>query len=351
MKINSPMLRRYVYRLLRGSTELYSLASDSWSLHPEGPLPIPKATFLEPNLESIRKISPWRNWENEKLMIHGGQTGNIATRCHAFDDVHIRGSYFYVGPCKSQQGFGTENLFSRNLGRCEEIQEAQLVTTWSGSKFFGCLLLDDYPLELISETPPTNIRMVTKSYQHDAGYRELLGLNDIKTVKSGFVHRLTMYEDPIHSTNKAQRYRQLRANLAQRIPPESRSGGKLVYIGRPDDGQRRVFSNTSEFYRLITRLGFETVDPENLSSRDISAKVLNAEIVMGVEGSHLSHAIFSMRENASLVVIQPPQRFAMNYKEYTDCLGMNFAFIVGNDIGGDDFTVDLDDLQKLLERC
>ena len=74
-----------------------------------------------------------------------------------------------------------------------------------------------------------------------------------------------------------------------------------------------------------------------------------ARIVIGVEGSHLSHAIFTMADDAAFLVLQPPDRFAMTYKEFADRMSMRFAFMVGT-AAEDGFTVDHDRLRRIIDR-
>lgn len=74
-----------------------------------------------------------------------------------------------------------------------------------------------------------------------------------------------------------------------------------------------------------------------------------AKLVVGVEGSHLIHAMVTIAEGGTLLVLQPPNRFNNPLKDYTDCLGMNYAFLTGHAVE-DGFEVDLDQLARLLEQ-
>jgi hypothetical protein len=56
-----------------------------------------------------------------------------------------------------------------------------------------------------------------------------------------------------------------------------------------------------------------------------------------------------MADDGAFLVLQPPDRFALNYKELTDCLDMRYAFLVG-DPSSSGFTVPLGDLQQILDR-
>jgi hypothetical protein len=75
---------------------------------------------------------------------------------------------------------------------------------------------------------------------------------------------------------------------------------------------------------------------------------MDARIVVSVEGSHLSHVVLSMADNGVLLVLQPPDRFATVYKEYTDCVHMRFGFVVC-DKSHTGFVVNMDDLRRTLD--
>ena len=65
--------------------------------------------------------------------------------------------------------------------------------------------------------------------------------------------------------------------------------------------------------------------PARLGAENIARRDPRARIVIGVEGSHLSHAIFSMADDGAFLKAQPPDRFAMPYKEFADRLGHRFG--------------------------
>jgi hypothetical protein len=77
---------------------------------------------------------------------------------------------------------------------------------------------------------------------------------------------------------------------------------------------------------------------------------LNANIVIGVEGSHLSHSIYPIKDGGSIIVLQPPNRFSMVLKDFTDCLDMNFGFLVGTEKEGGNFEINIQRLDELIDK-
>lgn len=91
------------------------------------------------------------------------------------------------------------------------------------------------------------------------------------------------------------------------------------------------------------------MEPALLGARDVALRTLDARVVVSVEGSHLSHILYTLADDGVLVVLQPPDRFALPYKEFTDCLGMRFAFLVGHPADGG-FSIPPADLPAILDR-
>jgi hypothetical protein len=344
------MIRRYLRRLFGKYAELQDLASKSWEIHPEESLVLPKAIYLEGHLDKVESVSPWRNWDAEKALVKGGPTTCPATEAFTVDNVELMGAFIYAGTHKHQASFGKESWFLTERFEYEEIDEANLVTTWGGSNYFGAYFLDDYPLELIPEDPSKSIRMISKPYHHDQEYRRLLGLGNPPIVRSGKIRKLTMYEDPTNSSHKAQRYRQLREHLYEQLKGE-KMVEKPVYLKRGSDGEARFIENNQEVETFLEGAGFDIVDLSIPSAEEIARKTLGAKVILSVEGSHLSHIQFSMADDAILIVIQPANRFAMIYKEFTDCLGMKFAFFVADKGSDGRMAINLDELKQLLDVC
>lgn len=351
MQLNLPMVKRVARRLaVRRAPEFHSFASREWVLCPSERAQIPPAIHLPGAIEKVRALSPWRNWETERALLAGGVIDHAASVAREISNVELAGAFLYRGAAKLQPGFGDERWFGQDLGPREDFDEVHLMTSQSGSHFFGTLMLDDMPLGLIPRPGDRCIAMASKPYAHEVGYRALLGLPRHREVSRAHIRRLVCYTDFAQNSFKQARYEQLRerlrAALAQsprRVPPPG------VYLRRGTGGEPRVLVNEAELERSLQAVGFDILDPENLSAREIAERSLDARVVVAVEGSHLSHAIFSAADQASFLVIQPPDRFALAYKEYTDRVGMRFALAVADPAPGG-FAVALDDIHRLLEQ-
>lgn len=349
MRINFLMIKPLLHRIFKGHyRDLRSIANKSSILCPEERIEVPPAIYLNGTIEKIKSLSPWRNWPGEKLLINGGHKISSPTIVYHIKDVDLLEAFLYSGFAIDNPGFGKQQLLLMDKNTPQMIDKANLVTTWSGSRWFGSLLLDDFPLELIADDPDNNITMISKIYTHELGYRKLLGINHSSLITHARIKDFEIYIDPTHNSHRAARYKSLRTRLKKNFPQEQNASNRKVFIKRGQTGDPRRLLNESEIESFLQKLDFDIIEPEVLSAEEIARRTLNARIVIGIEGSHLSHAQYSIADDATLLVIQPPDRFSMVYKDFTDCLGMKYAFLVADQLNGG-FSVSLDELQRILE--
>jgi hypothetical protein len=87
-----------------------------------------------------------------------------------------------------------------------------------------------------------------------------------------------------------------------------------------------------------------------LTPLEIARACAGARIVLGVEGSQISHALFGMEERGAIVALVPPYRYINHYKDVADCFGtMRYGSMTGTGVAGG-FRIDPDELLRLLER-
>ncbi len=347
MALNLPMLMRRVRRTIATrASPIIGLASESWTLCEEEKRECPAAWHLSGAIEKITGLSPWRSWEPELLLVRGGTITHLASSAHLITNVSLVGAHLYKGAAKAQPGYGAEHWLQPS-GRREELADANLVTSAEGSHFFGPLLQCDFPLELIAAHPAANIAMVTRPYEHGEGYRRLLGLPALRCPQRAHIERLVMYTDFAQNSHKISRYLELRRRLRRHVPAQA-AAPRGVYLQRGRTGELRLLENESELIEFLASRGFDIIEPASLSATEIASRTLDAPLVISVEGSHLSHVIFTLAERGTLLVLQPPDRFAMPYKEYTDAMDMRFAFLVGEK-SPQGFRVAIDDVRRMLD--
>lgn len=348
MSLNTAFLQRGLRRLIGGPiADFHELAVESWEICPEEEAIGRPALYPPGAIERIAGLSPWRDWEGERSLIDGKPGRHDATRAHVIKDAVLAGAYLYCGRGTLRIGHGQQRLLDPDLPRRRKITEAHLTSSWTGADFFGNFVLDTFPLEMIPPQGALRLGARSKRYAHAEGYRTLLDLPAPECPDHAQVGRLTLYSDYAQNSFKEARYRALRTRLRQYLgTPRAPIG---VFLRRGSDGERRQLVNEAALIDVLTMHGFDILDLDRMDSAEIARRSLDARIVIGVEGSHLSHAIYTIADTGAFLVIQPPERFALPYKEFADRMGMNFGFVVALPAEGG-FAVDLDDILMMLDR-
>lgn len=344
------------HRIRQGRLSLEGAASRSWELCPAETQTVPSAICLAGETDKIRGYSPWTSAEEEAVSIRGGRISHAASRAFLLETARVAGPVISCGGFKAAYGYGSEAKFIDTRTPVHVLPRAHLAASWAGSLFFGPFLRD-LTVEMIPEEGAPVIGLTTRAYAHEAEYRALLGLPRPDRVVRGRVGELVVYQDFAQNSFKAARYRTLRARLRNALGPVAAAPGVYlpgvyvpgVYLRRGTGGEARVLVNETAVEQRLAGLGFDILDPATMSAGDLARRCLDAPIVVSVEGSHVSHAIYPIAETGTMVVLQPPDRFSTVHKQVADRLGMGFAFHVCAPAEGG-FTADTDALLRLLDR-
>ena len=162
-----------------------------------------------------------------------------------------------------------------------------------------------------------------------------------------YFERIIVLEDHAQNRYKRERYERLRNTVRARFP--SSRGGRVMLL-RGAAGVRRVLANEDEVAEVVRGRGFQILDPLRASVAQLLEACIDAEIVLGVEGSQLANGILWIAEGGALVTLQPPNRFDLILKGHCDCLGVSYAFVVGTAANATDFSIDTSTLERLLDR-
>jgi capsular polysaccharide biosynthesis protein len=122
-----------------------------------------------------------------------------------------------------------------------------------------------------------------------------------------------------------------------------------VFILRRDSGKSRIMLNELEMAEHLRKSrGFRVVDVTTHSVPQILAACAGAQVVAGIEGSQLMHGLMVLPRGASMLTMQPPQRFSPTFKVTTDMMDQNYSFVVGRP-AQEGFTVDPDEVERTLD--
>lgn len=147
---------------------------------------------------------------------------------------------------------------------------------------------------------------------------------------------------------KAERYRILRSRLraAYRDAVET---GKVVFIRRGASAKpRATIANEAELLRHLEDRGITIVTPEG-NTGTFTRQILDASVIISVEGSQACHAIYALREGGALLVLQPPDQLYSAAQEWMRTLDMNCGMVIGTAAEGG-FTINPDEVLQMVDR-
>ncbi len=339
-ELRSAVLRR----VFRRPAHYADVAERQWSLAPGVTLPHRGATYLDGELERIGAVQEDTTLEAELARLAAGQKLHVETKAYQFTDVRLQGGRLFKGAVSHRLSH-LANLPARSEE--VELESAAIASTLLGSLYFGHWMRDDSTLQLAVKSLAPTIHIARQTYTHEAGYRGLLSLEE-RRIERARVRELILLDDWGHNLFKRQRFAELRASFRRAVPV---SGHERIYIrrGRAIGARGRDMLNTTEVERFLAEQGFTMIDPDTMSAEEIARAANGARLVVGLEGSHLGHAIFPIADGGTLLVLQPPLRFNNPYKDVSDTLDLRYAFTVGVQ-EQDGFRIDLDRLGRLLDR-
>ncbi len=231
-----------------------------------------------------------------------------------------------------------------------ECGRTALYESWHGNRSFAHWLGDDCLTYRLAEEAGAPLstgqsgRRVPK-YEHGAEYESALR---IAPATRSAIHcdELVLFDDAAHNEHKRARADDMRRRLIRR-PVERHRGVFLLSYGATDNPAG--LSNELALAEYLTaRHGFRVIAPGRAEIGEIARACGGAEIVAGVEGSHLAHGLVMMPSDACAFVIQPPTRAVSALKRLTDRQGQNYALVVAKGTN-DGFTADIDEVARTLD--
>ena len=207
------------------------------------------------------------------------------------------------------------------------MKTAALVSTKLGTQFFGHWLKDDCTQYLLGakhgvplSVPPLYARVDQPKY-------ESLFLQNWNASTEARIDHLIIYQDFSQNSLKRHRYQLLTARIRSRLVPKPPA---FVYFKRGKTGVPRLIANEDEIIKTLSREGFIVVDMGSDNLETIITSLMDARIVVTLEGSHLSHCWFSPENRSGVVTLQPPNCFTSITKGWLDAVSARFGFVVGD---------------------
>lgn len=344
--INLALLKRLWWRFLTSKNAYQDLCAKQWIISPAERSVIPPAIFADGELDKVTGVQEETSYTHELQRIQGGIMEHVATIAYQLNDTQINNGYVYKKGMRIPLTTNKESLFVSN--KLERYSEAALACTFTGNRYFGHWLTDDLTLTLACRQLSQAVRTNQKYTDHQSEYSKILDIQSTCVSNARF-KKLIMIQDFGQNSYKRERYEYIRSRLKALCTPETKSGAKLgVMLLRGNSGVKRSLINENKIAEFLKSQGFKIIDPEQKSAYEIARQTSQAKIVIGVEGSHLVHGLFTLREDGAMLTLQSPCRFNNVFKGYTDCLNLKYSFVVGRHVGNG-FEIDIADLAKTLD--
>ena len=122
---------------------------------------------------------------------------------------------------------------------------------------------------------------------------------------------------------RIRRYWKIRDHFRQR-----RREGHRVFISRGSSGTPRAMQNEAELQERFRAEGFSILEMATCSFSDLLNVLNGASLVVSVEGSHLTHALFMMADYASMVILNPPERTMTVLADLAPYFGLSAAVFI-----------------------
>lgn len=226
------------------------------------------------------------------------------------------------------------------------LDQANLANTLQGTKYFGHWLRDDCAMfEYLRETPPPLISMRRGNWPDGIVYEKLFSQTWQETSFAS-IGALTVFRELGFSRSKAERLQILRRRIRQTLP--SGTSGDIVFIARGASGASRAISNADALMQALEAAGVRILEPET-GTEDLLRALLDAELVISVEGSQAGHALYGLKERGALLILQPPSRFYNPHHEWARLLGMGYGIVVGEQ-EKDGFQIRANEVLAMVDR-
>lgn len=318
-----PYLSR-VKRLYSGSGCLKSIAYRSDILYPKVTETIRPAVFLAGQIERITGTLPYFKLEHvirdvtTTTVTHGPTIAYYVRNAVLLDGAVYAGHY--------KHPIADKVLFDTVAGEIHHLEMAALASSYMGTKYFGHWLRDDCAQYELAQSVAPVLSVRRPAFNHQRAYQSYLNQNWTPTDRA-LIDELVIFQDFAQNRLKRRRYKALRNRIRAQF--QGNKERRFIYLRRGHTGSPRTVENEFEILEALGAHDFTVVDVETEDLSHIIGMLLSAKLVISVEGSHIAHCAFTCPDDCGLLVLQPPDRFSMNHRNWAGPLGMPFGFVVG----------------------
>ena len=305
----------------------------------------PRAIFLDGQLDRVTGVDDTSSHDLERLRLGGVPITHLPTQAFRIENAVFSSGRLFTHRLQDSQGGGQKR---RPIVRITEtLDSAAFPLNLYATLFFGHMIFDGAAAMMLAPAfaqTCIDAQVSAGMAGHVDRYLEIFGLGH-RAVRDVRVRNAWLFEDRGMNPHKSARLRSL-GDSVRTLP--GRRSGHGVFFRRRGWGARRAPENEAELEEFFAARGFDIVDAAGLSVDEIIARIHGARVLVGVEGSGLTHGMLAMPPGATVVMLMPPWRLNNMMKDYSDGLGLRHAFVIGS-IGRGGYVVDAEEILRTMD--
>lgn len=289
---------------------------------------VPPTVYDPTHLDRVTRCGFGSSLVDQKAVLDATALSATSPRIIEFRDVTCLGGRIY----SAGKSFHASALrpYRQFFTRGERYDCAVVTNSVPGLRYFGNWLRDDCAARMLPLDEFGSVTSLARPNWPDSTfYASHLNQSWVDS-PAFFARHLTAVTELGFNHSKAERWRCLRARLRAAASSETKAK-EMVYIRRGASGVARAPVNEDALAEVLAKNGVTIVEPETGNSEMINA-LLDARLIIGVEGSQLTHAVYTIAERGALLVLQPPDRFYNPHREWTGLLGLGYGIVVGTSL-------------------
>ena len=113
---------------------------------------------------------------------------------------------------------------------------------------------------------------------------------------------------------------------------------KNLFITRSGNPNGRHLSNENDVFQHLNPLGFERVDPGNMSFADQTKLFAQARNIVSPHGAALSHLVV-VPSICNVIELNSPSNVRWHFRRMSAVLNLKHTLLTGNETGGSNFSI------------
>jgi hypothetical protein len=325
------------------------MASDSWELAPAEIRNNPKPLCIAGQLDKARNLD--HGWRVKNLQYLFSPTlTHKATTAHLLKNVDLVGPSLFSGRMHHRLSEERPTILDREP--IERVVSGVLASGFSGNVWFAHFIADTCPMCLMAgdvaadrQAEVVSVPLITDMLGQRKRYLELLETVPRILSRAHFDEIVILDSLGLNAYHRAK-MEDFRRRIREKISPLP--GSRKVYLRRGTHGYNRNPTNEAEIESVLTDYGFRFIEPEHMTLDALVATMLGAQLVVGIEGSQMGHMLPAAADGATLISLEPPDRFDTPFKLWTESIGMRWGFLIGHP-SENSYRIDQDELRRTLD--